>query len=280
MSFGDKLNNPGDLTVGNSKIGRIGSGMLYPGQSGYVNGPTLSDGSHFIFAQFPDAATGSAGLVDYVKRHIAKGWNTVSTFVFGFLGTSSDNAANPHVQSYLKAVEHSTGLGPNDHITAANADAIAAGISRAEGSKSYMTTAQTNLGGAVGSLAHDFTTGLGSVITNPFGSGQILGQTVLDGSGLVLTDPGKGLDILTSGFQAGATTTAQAAADTSAQAITQAGSAISGALGDFNTFLGSIFNGNNLERAVLVVVGILLLAAALFALSKNYVPPAAAAALA
>ena len=284
MAFGTSIFNPGDLTVGNSNTGLIGNGMLYPGQSGVVSGPTLSDGSNFFFAQFPNAQIGSAALIDYVTRHIAKGWNTLATFVYGFLGTSSNNAANPHVAGYLQAVEQATGLGPNSTITAADAPAIAAGISKAEGTTGFTmgTQAQNSLGGALSSLVNDFNTGVNYIGQNGVAAGaSIFGQTAAQGSLFAAQNPAAALGMLTGSFNTGASTVTKAASDTTAQAINSVGKQIAGigsAITGLQNFGNSLFSPSNLERGVLIVVGILLLAAAVFTLSKSYVPSVVAAA--
>lgn len=113
MSLQDYTFNPGNLTV--NKSGQI----LYPGQTGTyaANG--------FQYATFANVADGLTALTDYASRHVATGWNTAQKFAFGYLGTSTANAANPYPQSYAATLAK--------FFNPADPSAIAKGIATAEG---------------------------------------------------------------------------------------------------------------------------------------------------
>lgn len=288
MALGNLTNNPGNL---------LANGINWQG----LTGSTKANGLGYDVFDTP--ASGVRALAIDLKTAIGNGYNTLTALIAHYLGNPIKNgviqptSANPNPGNYLATVEQISGLSANSQISSANVAGIAQGIIKAEGSSvagpdlnlglaragfgnGQMTQAQTGLTGAVGSLYNDFSTGLNSVITNPFGSANILGNTM--GAGVVglATNPAASLSILTDSFNAGARTTGQAAADTSAQAITAAGNTIGGSIAGVQGFISNLFSASNLERIVLIVVGLLLLAAAVFTLSKSYLPPSAAAAMA
>lgn len=129
MPLQDNTRNPGNLTV--NRPGQL----LYPGQTGTYGA------NGFNYAVFPDNQAGFSALVDYVQRHVSSGWNTVSGFVFGYLGTSTPNQANPAPRNYLSAVEGASGvtgaITPNDYT------AIARGIATAEGNGRVLASLNT-----------------------------------------------------------------------------------------------------------------------------------------
>lgn len=106
-------NNPGNLTV--NKPGQL----LYPGQVGTyaANG--------FNYATFGSVQDGFNALTNYVSRHVASGWNTASKFAYGYLGTSTANAANPYPQNYAATL--------SKYFDPSDPSAIATGIATAEG---------------------------------------------------------------------------------------------------------------------------------------------------
>lgn len=288
MSLGNVNNNPGNL---------LSNGINWQGLVG------TSQANGLGYAKFDTPASGVRALAVDLKTAIGNGYNTLAKLIAHYLGNPIKNgviqptSANPNPMNYLTTVEQVSGLGPNSTISASNVGSIAQGIIKAEGNTASgadlntglaraglgngtMTQAQTGFSGAIGSISNDFSTGLNSVITNPFGSASILGSTFGAGVQGLTTDPLGSLGGLGSSFNTGLNTSAQAAADTSSQAIAAAGNTIGGAISGVQGLISNLFSASNLERVVLVVVGILLLAAAIFTLSKSYVPPAAAAALA
>lgn len=168
MPIGVGANNPGDLTV-------FGPGsILYPGQTGTIAG------NGFNYATFPDQASGIAALENYITRHVANGWNTVSKFVYGFLGTSSANAANPHPQAYLSAFEKATGLGANSPLSSSQAALVAKGIAAGEGTLSAFPGLSSSggdyPGGLVSTPGYSFPDLSGSISAPSLGIPDISGS--------------------------------------------------------------------------------------------------------
>jgi hypothetical protein len=228
MTIGGRYNNWGDLTVGSAGNNRI----LYPGQTGTVNGNGLS------YATFGTPDAGMNALVDYIKRHISQGWTTLDKLVFGYLGTSTANKDNPYPQSYLRTVAATAGLSPNSPISAANAQAIAMGISKAEGSSSQLQSSGWG--------------GFGDGVTTPQ-------NTFINSDGSVGIDSAAGHHALADGTTIGADgslNTPQALPDVA-----------SGLTSGIQSFLDKISSATMIERVVFVILGLLLVAAAIFTLA-------------
>lgn len=121
-------NNPGNLTV--NYQGQI----LYPGQTG-----TMTSRNGFTYATFPDAQTGFAALVDYIKRHVANGVSTVGGLLNLFGAPSGGaNSANPNPNAYTSNFDNYTGLAPNSSILGIDPNVLAGGIATAEGAGSLI----------------------------------------------------------------------------------------------------------------------------------------------
>lgn len=140
--------NPGDLTVFGPQS------FLYPGQTGVFASP-----NGLYYAQFPDAQTGTNALVDYVQRHVSNGWTNLNQFVFGYLGTSTPNSANPAPQAYLNRVAQGSGIAAGGSLIGQDPLSIARGIATGEGTLSVFApgaaTGGTGLTGALGATGND-----------------------------------------------------------------------------------------------------------------------------
>jgi hypothetical protein len=260
MPIGITLNNPGDLTV--LKPGQL----LYPGQSG------TGQGNGLTYAQFPTADAGENALVDYVTRHIASGWTTLSQFVYGFLGTSTNNAANPHVQNYLNTVSQATGIAPNAVITSSEASAIAAGISKAEGTSSAfnfgagastvggnsspvnsnpLVTGWDNLETGTSNLINGSGAGIGGAL------GASLGATINGGAAIPMAPQGL--------VNQASAATSQAAA-TLAAPFTAISNQVTGIVNGFKAWEANTLP-SAIERTAIGIVAIVLIIAGVFFLA-------------
>jgi len=153
-AIGLSLNNPGDLTVNGP------NSFLYPGQSG-VTPHTFKSGHTLYFASFPDPTTGFNALVNSIAGRIGRGFNTVTTLVHQFLGTPTSNVDNPHVDNYITTVAATAGVGANDQLTTAQAQQIALGIAKAEGTSSIVPLSSASTGNNGAGIGGAF--GVGSV---------------------------------------------------------------------------------------------------------------------
>lgn len=231
MSLGGTLNNPGNLLFGTPWQGVIGSQT--------ANG--------LNYAQFATPEAGVAGLQTDLKTAISRGFNTVSALVYHYLGTSSDNVANPHVASYLAAVSQGSGLSPNSPVTAADVPALARGISTAEGTLSDFPQLKQVSGGL---------SGAGSAISNWFGNVQ-LGAVGVEA--IVTNSP----------YSIGGHVVTPQAAGTAAASV--AGVDLSGvtkALDTFNGTLSKVFSADTWQRVAFVGLAVVLLVGALIMLAK------------
>jgi len=254
MAIGNFDGNPGDLLAG----------------SGNWQGLTGSVGANGLqYASFSSPAYGVRALAIDLRNAINSGYNTVSALVYHFLGTSSNNQANPHVASYLSAVEQGSGL--SGSVTASNVPALVQGIIKGEGTTVSssdlsqglgmagfgMTTSQSALAGAVNTSIGDFNTGLNFLGQHPMQGLGMIGRNILSG----VTDPSASI----ANFNVGAVTIGQATADTASQA----GSAVSGIGASVSSFLTSISSQALWVRIAFLVVGILLFSAAIFAFLRT-----------
>lgn len=273
MPIGITLLNPGDLTV--NKPGQI----LYPGQTG------TGQGNGLTYAQFPTADAGENALVDYVTRHIASGWTTLSQFVYGFLGTSSNNAANPHVQNYLNTVSQTTGIAPNATITSSEATAIAAGISKAEGTSSafnFGAGASTVGGNSSPVNSNPLVTGWDNLQTGASnlisGSGVSVG-TALGGSLGATINGGPATPMAPQGIAGVASAATSAAASTLAAPFTAISNQFTGIVNGFKAWESNTLP-SAIERTAIGAVALILIIAGVFFLAGGPKVVAAAAAAA
>jgi hypothetical protein len=147
VAIGIGINNPGDLLYGTPWQGVTGS----------------QSGNGLNYAVFDSPADGWRALTVDLSSAISHGYNTLSALVYHFLGTSTNNAANPAVANYLSTVERVTGLSANSPLSTdpGTLNALATGFSTAEGTISGF--GQFASGGGASAVGVG-----GSVSTNPF----------------------------------------------------------------------------------------------------------------
>lgn len=235
----DRYNNPGDLTVCGPGQ-KCDNQIIYPGQTG-----TATSLNGFTYAVFGAADDGFYALEDYISRHLDK-WGTSSQFVGGYLGVKNlqPTSANANPSGYLSTFDRIAGVTSTQPLTDANVYGIALGITHAEGGH-YQ---------AHGDLMND---------PNAFDSA---GQLMADSTHNALQ-----------GFRAmGAAITGQTVQGVTPQAAnaaigTVAGNAASAVTSPFNglaSAVAGVFSASFAERAALVVLGLLLIGAAVVALAK------------
>jgi hypothetical protein len=251
MSAGDKLNNPGDF--------------LSAGVPNF-QGITSTSGT---YAQFDSMSSGVRAIAVDVGTAIKNGYNTLYSLTNHYLGTTNlqPNSQNANPAGYLSALEKATGLGPYDKLTSSNVSSVVSGIIQGEGS--HVSTADFNSGIAragyvttnqqqVGSLYSNFTAGLDAFSTHPFDALSYLGGQAAAGTGSLVTNPSGFFDFLGNKYNNGAAAVSGAASDTAKQVSDPV-----------TTFLSGLFSQTNLNRAALIILGLLMLAAAFFALSRQ-----------
>jgi hypothetical protein len=278
VAIGLTDNNPGDLLVSGNVIN-------WQGETGTVSvGP-------YTYYSFDTVADGIRALAIDLTTAINNGANTVSALVYHFLGTSANNTANPAVSNYLSAVSQGSGLSTNQTITTANVPQLVQGILNAEGTASGtsqadinmglqeagysgvsgMSPAQTVLTSAVNNGLNNFGTGLNELFTNPLQFASIYGGILSNGVQAIVSNPGATASGLATNAGTGAAVVGTAAANTATQA-TQAAAAAAQATTNFFTsitkWLQGISTRSFVTRVALVILGMLLIAAAIFAFTR------------
>ena len=245
MAVGSNINNPGDLLAGTSWTGQV---------SPYTSPNGLT------YAAFSTPQAGINALQTDLTTAINNGANTLSSLVYHYLGTSTNNAANPAVSNYLSNVSQATGIAPNQAITSADVPNLAYGISVAEGTASafpQMSPAASQAGAASGvyqpGTLGSILEGIGvpsTFLTGAAGvAAEVTGQPQQVGGGLSVTP---------------------------AQANTAIGqttgidfSGITNALNTFNATLSAAFSASTWTRVAVVGLAIVLLIGALIILAKG-----------
>lgn len=260
MAVGNTYNNPGDLKS-------LGGGQTWLGQTG-TYGLSSASGS---FVSFDSAADGVRATAIDLKNAIGEGYNTVSSLVYHFLGTSSNNAENPHVQNYLSAVEQGSGLTGN--ITQGDVPALVQGIFKGEGTLSGVSQSDLSAGLAAAGYSGAFSGNEAG--DSGFNSGFVNGDGTFATNTIAANKYGQSLISVGSADSSGNPTSSSHGAGTNA-------SQSSGLLATLGSLLTTWDSTSFVTRAVLVVLGVLLLAAAFFAFTKQDVniSPADLAALA
>ena len=248
MAVGDTYNNPGDLKS-------LGGGQTWQGQTG-TYGLSSASGS---FVSFDSMADGVRATAVDLTNAINEGYNTVQSLVYHFLGTSSNNQENPHVQNYLSAVEQGSGL--TGSVSASDVPALVQGIFKGEGTAGGVSSSALQQGlGMAGYSGTAFSgneagdSGFNSGFINSDGS-QAINTIAANSSGQSLISVG-------SATPAGTPTASSHGAGTGA-------SASAGLLGMLSQLLSTWDSTSFVTRAVLVILGVLLLAAAFFAFTKQ-----------
>jgi len=282
VAIGLTDNNPGDILAGTG---------AFQGITGSVSANGLT------YDVFQSAAYGIRALAIDIKNAVNEGYNTVSSFVYHYLGTSSNNAANPNVANYLAAVVQGSGLSANSPITSANVPQLVQGVLQGEGTLSgtnpsdissglqlagftgatgvtgvNMTPAQSAVASTGGGFFNALGAGTNELFTNPGEFFNIYGQVLGNGISTIVGNPAGTAAGAIGNFNAGAATIGQAASDTGSQVsagITQAAASITNAVKPIGNFFTDLTSGSILTRTVLVIVGVLLLAAAIFAFTKQ-----------
>ena len=266
MSAGDRLNNPGDFLSAN-----------FPG----FQGGSVTSGP---YASFDTMSNGVRAIAVDVNTAIGNGYNTLASFVNHYLGTSNlqPNSQNANPAGYLATLEKATGLGPNDRLSGANVPGVVAGIIQGEGSHVSQSDFQSGLSAAgfsttqgvnmtanqdaVGSLYSNFMAGVNAFATQPGAAFSYLGGQFTAGAAATAQNPLAAAQYLTGNFSKGLTATTAAAGDTATQAANASGiPALANAVTGFLSL-------STLHRGVIILLGFVLLAAAIFALSNNKLP--------
>lgn len=242
MALQDNTNNPGNLEA--TRAGAIN----YPGQTGTYSANGVN------YAVFPDASTGYNALVDYIQRHVASGWSTVQQFVYGYLGTSTPNQANPYPANYLSTVENTSGI---SGAIGTNYNALAQGIVRAEGN----SPVSTNVSGAPAGPLASAESALSAAINSTPG-GFLIGSTAgaLNGAG----------NLFTNNVMKGTQCIANPGLPGCGAAIssTPGGSLIAGTAGAMSG-ASSLLKGLTIQKIALTVLGVAIIIAALVLLGSQ-----------
>lgn len=261
-AIGLSINNPGDLTVNGP------NSFLYAGQNG-VTSHTFASGHTLYFANFPDPTTGWNALVNSVAGRINRGFNTVTTLVHQFLGTPVSNVDNPHVGNYIAQVASTAGVGANDQLTSGQAQQIALGIAKAEGTSAIVPaagSAATNAGVAVGTAVGGL---FPSTASTPNNAGVVTGGQQVD-PGSVITGIADYPAAFLTGILGGNTSTTVTGAPANNAPIAQAGAdtgaGVNTAVGQGVSSLTNWLTGNLVVIAVIAGAGLL----GLFALSSAF----------
>ena len=256
MAVGDTYNNPGDLKS-------LPNGQTWQGQTG-TYGLSSASGS---FTSFDSMADGVRATAIDLTNAINNGFNTVQSLVYHFLGTSSNNAENPHDSNYLNAVEQGSGLSGSQTITSSDVPALVQGIFKGEGTASGVSSSALQQGLSMAGYGGAYT-GTAFAGNEAGDSGFNSGFVNSDGAQAVNTiaanSNGQSLISVGSATAAGNPTASAAGAGTNA---TQS----SGILATLSGLLTTWDSTSFVTRAVLVILGVLLLAAAFFAFTKQSV---------
>jgi len=163
MGVGEKTNNPGNLLAG----------VKWQGVTGVYSANGLN------YAVFDTPQHGVDALVTDIKSAIGKGFNTLASFVYHYLGTSTDNRDNPNVANYLKTVERSTGLSASSKLSPDMAATIAEGISKAEGTYQSFKSVFSHTGNTSDPSSTSQSSDLANIVPSLFSQQQ--SQSATDG---------------------------------------------------------------------------------------------------
>jgi hypothetical protein len=272
MTVGLTANNPGDI----QNAYQLGFQGATPQSIGAQGGAQIT-----VFDNLPD---GIRALAVDIGTAINNGYNTLSALVYHYLGTSSNNAQNSNVQGYLTSVEQNTGLSVNSTISSANVPTLVSAIINAEGNSSGVSqsalqqglsaagygsssvtgSSNINLGTVVSGEYNNFTAGLQSIFQNPVGSASYLVNNAASGTAASIANPQGAASYLLGQFNSGASTLGQATSNTASQTASSVASPFASIASVFTNFTQASF----ITRVVLVLLGVILVGAAVFAFAK------------
>jgi hypothetical protein len=285
VSVGTYQNNPGDFLTLN--------GQPWKG----LTTPTVNPG----YQAFTSMPLGVRALAVDLQTAVGNGYNTLITLVAHFLGNPVSNGqivpngANPNSQNYLTTVEKVTGLSANSKLTNADIANVANGIIKAEGSNVSPSDFASGISLA-GLSSNTSSAGLSAGLTggNPSSGGITIQQVqnlvpdtyqkmTVGLSGDVADNPAFDYTSITPGsgdFVSNSITGIASASKATSNAVSGAVSGVAnsisgvaGAISGVQGFIANLFSVGNAERLVFVIIGLLLLAAGLFTLVKQYGPP-------
>lgn len=233
-NVGVNTNNPGNI------LGGIGT----PSWQGVTGTYVSSNG--LTYDQFDTASDGFRALAIDLKNAIAEGYNTIPALVAHYLGTSTPNSQNASPSNYVATVEKVTGLNGTQTLTTSNVASLVQGFSTSEGTWGSLQSGYQAGIASAGLTANADSTGL---IANAGGLGNSLEQAA-SGAFNMLTNP-------LSGLLGNVVPAAASAAST-------AGILPPSVTGLFT----NLTSGTFITRIALVVIGFILVAAAIFALAK------------
>ncbi len=258
-SFGDTINDPGDI-----KANGVGFQGITGSKSVQSNaGPTVT------FDVFDTMADGVRAIAKIIAAHLNKagGSETVSQVATDYLGTSQNNAENPNVASYIAAVAQGSGLSANATVTSANIGQLVQGILKGEGTASGVS--QADLSSGVTMAGYSLGDG------QAYSGNDLLSDAGIAASGFVNSDGTQAVNTIAANssgqsmISTGAATAAGNATSSSHGAGTNTNSATSGLLSTLSTLLGDFTGAGFATRLVLIILGVILVAAAVFGLTKT-----------
>ena len=154
MTIEIDTNNPLGLTVAGPGYGNP-SAILYPGQTG-----NQTSAYNYTFAQFPNAQTGIAAGIDYIRGKITSG-----------AATTAGSLVNLFSPNDWSAFARTTGLSPNSLLDPSQAGTYAAGIAAGEGTLNAFGGAGAFTGGGSDSVVGSVLGGVQAQLGNVFGGG-------------------------------------------------------------------------------------------------------------
>ena len=248
-SFGDTINNPGDIKA---------NGVAFQGITGQQSvqsnaGPTVT------FDVFDNIIDGIRAVAKILATHLTKagGSETVEQAAEQYLGTSTNNAENPNVQSYVQAVASGAGLTPQSNVTTANLSQLVTGIFKGEGTLSGVTSSQIASG----------------ISAAGFNGNDLLSDPAVSTSGFVNSDGTQAVNTIAANSNGQSLISTGAANNMGNPTSTANGQqptpASSGPFSFLSDLVKQFDSTTFATRLVVVILGVILIAAAVFAFTKT-----------